>query len=64
MHFKRVWFIRTGSAGYTLIFNSYGLILAAHEPFESVEKAVRDGSDVVSHSILVQHVTAFGLPGR
>lgn len=47
---------KTGIAGYTLIYNSYGLVLAAHEPFESVEKAVEEGSDVHSHTILVQHV--------
>ena len=45
-----------GFAGYTLIYNSYGLVLAAHEPFESVEKAVQEGSDIASHTILVQHV--------
>ena len=39
-----------------MIYNSYGLVLAAHEPFESVEKAVEEGSDIVSHSILVEHV--------
>ena len=38
------------------IYNSYGLVLAAHEPFESVEKAVQDGSDIVSHTVLVQQV--------
>ena len=54
--FSKVYQAKTGIAGYTLIFNSYGLILAAHEPFESVEKAVRDGSDIISHSTLVQHV--------
>lgn len=53
--FSKVYQAKTGIAGYTLIFNSFGLILAAHEPFESVEKAVRDGSDIVSHSTLVQH---------
>lgn len=31
-------------------------MLAAHEPFESVEKAVQDGSDIVSHTVLVQQV--------
>ena len=29
---------KTGIAGYTLIYNSYGLSLTAHEPFESTEK--------------------------
>jgi fructose-1,6-bisphosphatase-3 len=33
----------TGIAGYTLIFNSYGLLLAAHQPFESLEQ-ILDGS--------------------
>lgn len=53
--FSKVYQAKTGIAGYTLIFNSFGLILAEHEPFESVEKAVRDGSDIISHSTLVQH---------
>lgn len=47
---------KTGIAGYTLIYNSYGLVLAAHEPFESVEKAVKEGSDIHSHRLLIQHV--------
>ena len=35
---------------------AFGLLLAAHEPFESVEKAVQDGNDIHSHMMLVQHV--------
>lgn len=54
--FSKAYQPKTGIAGYTLIYNSYGLMLAAHEPFESVEKAVQEGSDIVSHTILVQHV--------
>lgn len=54
--FSKAYQPKTGIAGYTLIYNSYGLVLAAHEPFESVEKAVSDGTDIVSHTILVQHV--------
>ena len=46
----------TGIAGYTLTYNSYGLTLTAHEPFESVEKAVQEGRDVHSHRLLVEHV--------
>lgn len=38
----------TGIAGYTLIYNSYGMILAAHEPFESQEKAIHDNIDIKS----------------
>mgnify|MGYP003301212200 FL=1 len=56
--FSKVYQAKTGIAGYTLIYNSYGLILAAHEPFESVEKAVREGSDIISHSTLVQHTSS------
>lgn len=54
--FSKAYHSKTGIAGYTLIYNSYGLVLAAHEPFESVEKAVQEGSDIASHTILVQHV--------
>ncbi|EOS26307.1 fructose-1,6-bisphosphatase III [Lachnospiraceae bacterium 3-1] len=54
--FSKAYQPKTGIAGYTLIFNSYGLLLAAHEPFESVEKAVQDGNDIHSHMMLVQHV--------
>lgn len=54
--FSKAYQPKTGIAGYTLIYNSYGLVLAAHDPFESVEKAVQEGNDIVSHSILVQHV--------
>lgn len=54
--FSKAYQPKTGIAGYTLIYNSYGLLLAAHEPFESIEKAVQDGSDIHSHTVLVQHV--------
>ena len=54
--FSKAYQPKTGIAGYTLIYNSYGLLLAAHQPFESVEKAVQNGSDIHSHMMLVQHV--------
>ncbi len=38
----------TGIAGYTLIFNSHGLLLASHQPFESSDKAIEDGVDLIS----------------
>ena len=47
----------TGIAGYTLIYNSYGLILSAHEPFASKEQAVSQESDIVSNRVSV-HYTA------
>lgn len=52
--FSKAYQEKTGIAGYTLISNSYGLSLAEHEPFESIEKAIEEGNDVVSHKTLVQ----------
>lgn len=53
--FSKAYQPMTGIAGYTLIYDSYGLMLAAHEPFESVEKAVREGSDVHSDIVQISH---------
>ena len=43
----------TGIAGYTLIFNSHGMRIKAHHPFESVYKALRDNKDIDSESEIV-----------
>ncbi len=40
----------TGIAGYTLLFNSHGLLLSAHDAFESVESAIKEEKDI--HSTL------------
>ena len=48
---------KTGIAGYSLIYNSYGFILAAHEPFESADSAVRDERDIVSTTVAKQDIT-------
>jgi len=37
---------QTGRAGYTLTYNSYGLILAANEPFDSKMEAIENEIDV------------------
>ena len=52
--FSKAYQKETGIAGYTLIYNSYGLILAAHEPFESTEAAIEKESDIHSDSIVVK----------
>lgn len=39
---------QTGIAGYTLLFNSHGLLLSAHDSFESVKSAVANDSDIYS----------------
>ena len=54
--FAKAYQGETGIAGYTLIFNSYGLQLASHEPFQSVEKSVNDGIDIRSTVCVVEKV--------
>ncbi len=54
--FSRAYQKETGIAGYTLIYNSYGLILAAHEPFTSKEDAVRQESDIHSDQQIIKRV--------
>ena len=48
--FCRAYHQRTGIAGYTLVYNSRGLILRTHQPFESVEKAIHEDEDITSQS--------------
>lgn len=38
----------TGLGGYTLLYNSYGLQLVAHQPFTSRQDAILNESDIVS----------------
>jgi len=54
--FSKAYQKQTGIAGYTLIYNSYGLILAAHESFESTEAAIESESDIFSESTVVKRV--------
>jgi fructose-1,6-bisphosphatase-3 len=45
---------QTGIAGYTLIYNSYGLHLVTHEPFESVAAAIEQEKDIHSVSDFIE----------
>ena len=45
---SRAYQKQTGIAGYTLIFNSHGLLLSAHDAFESVKNAVATDDDMYS----------------
>lgn len=45
---------KTGIAGYTLIYNSHGLRLKAHHPFESVNEALKENKDIHSDSEIVE----------
>ena len=38
----------TGIAGYTLLYNSYGMQLVAHKPFSSIEDVISQNDDIVS----------------
>lgn len=40
----------TGIAGYTLIYNSFGLVLVAHQPFLSKQNCIQNNDDVISFS--------------
>ena len=48
--FCRAYHQHTGIAGYTLVYNSRGLILRTHQPFESAEKAIHEDEDITSKS--------------
>lgn len=55
--FSKAYQKETGIAGYTLIYNSYGLRLVAHEAFESRELAIQKGSDIHSETMVVTRVS-------
>lgn len=44
----------TGIAGYTLIYNSHGLMLVQHEPFESAKRAIEEGHDIISVTTVLE----------
>ena len=52
--FSKAYQGKTGIAGYTLISDSHGMRLVAHEPFESMEAAISRESDIFSDSTSVE----------
>ena len=52
--FSKAYQSETGIAGYTLIFNSYGLLLASHQPFELVEKIIEGEHDPHSKTAILE----------
>lgn len=52
--FSKAYQKKTGIAGYTLVCNSRGMRLAAHEHFESAHAAIVNESDLFSESIEVE----------
>ncbi|MDE6203758.1 MAG: fructose-1,6-bisphosphatase [Lachnospiraceae bacterium] len=52
--FSKAYQSKTGIAGYTLVANSHGMRLVAHEPFESTEAAILREYDIFSDSTVVE----------
>lgn len=52
--FSKAYHSETGIAGYTLVYHSRGFQLVQHEPFESTIKAIEDGLDIRSTTIVVE----------
>jgi len=46
----------TGIAGYTLIYNSYGMLLASHEPFTSRQEAISNETDIMTELRVLETV--------
>lgn len=54
--FAKAYQKETGIAGYTLIYNSHGMNLVSHEPFESTQKAIMEEKDIVSTLTVLESV--------
>ena len=46
--FSKAYQSTTGIAGYTLLYNSFGMQLVAHQEFNTKEKVLSDGTDELS----------------
>lgn len=55
--FSRAYQSSTGIAGYTLIFNSQGIQLVQHEPFESAKAVIEKGSDIQSVTVIREFIS-------
>ncbi len=55
--FAKAYQKETGIAGYTLVYNSIGMQLIQHEPFNSKADAVENGSDIKSTKFLVEEAS-------
>ena len=51
--FSRAYQKETGIAGYTLISNSYGLLLASHPPFQTTQKAVSEELQIETETEII-----------
>ena len=53
--FAKAYQTETGIAGYTLVFHSRGFQLVQHQPFESRQKAIDEGQDIISNTVLTEY---------
>lgn len=44
----------TGVSGYTLIYNSFGLVLVEHKEFESKDIAIEEEKDIISKRVFIE----------
>lgn len=52
--FAAAYHEKTGIAGYTLVCNSYGMRLVVHEKFTNTENVIKNDTDIVSDTIIVE----------
>ncbi|MGT2948235.1 fructose-bisphosphatase class III [Streptococcus devriesei] len=52
--FAKAYQKKTGLAGYTLVFNSYGMLLVAHQPFTNSQDVLMGKYDILSTRRLVE----------
>lgn len=52
--FSKAYHNTTGIAGYTLVYHSRGFQLVQHEPFTSAEEAVKNGTDILGTTQIVE----------
>lgn len=52
--FSKAYQPKTGIAGYTLVYHSRGFQLVQHEPYTSIEQAVKEGHDIKSTTQIVE----------
>lgn len=55
--FAKAYHKTTGIAGYTLIYHSSNFELVEHEPFNSVEEAIANGTDIVGSTKMVEQTS-------
>lgn len=55
--FAKAYHKTTGIAGYTLIYHSSNFELVEHEPFTSEEEAIKNGTDIVRSTKMVEQTS-------